>query len=97
MDESELAAFLPPREGELRALRARRVDGWVPLSEREARIEAATGFSRPPSYLLYPMLGMGIAYTPRTIARRTPIAWSTIRASTSSTRTANDDASRSSP
>jgi hypothetical protein len=101
MDEDELGSFLPPRETALRALRARRVDGWVPLGEREARIAAATGFSRPPSYLLYPMLGMGLAYTPRPVPRRTPIAWAdvrpSIRASTSSTRTASDGASRSSP
>lgn len=80
MDEDELGAFLPPREQQLRALRARKVDGWLPLDEREARIREATGFSRPPSYLLYPMLGLGIEWKPRAIVAASPMTWSDRRA-----------------
>ena len=79
MDEGELEAFLPPREASLRALRARKVEGWVPLEAREAQIARATGRSRPPSYLLYPMLGMGVAYTPRKVGARTPTTWAAAR------------------
>lgn len=80
MDEDELRQFLPPRESALRALRAPKVDGWLPLDEREERIRLATGFSRPPSYLLYPMLGLGIAWKPRAIAASSPMTWSDRRA-----------------
>ena len=75
MDVDELETFMPPHEAELRALHARRIESWVPLAEREERIRAATGFSRPPSYVLYPMLGMGLAYRPRTLPPHAPITW----------------------
>jgi hypothetical protein len=41
----------------LATVRTRPVDNWVPLAERERAIAAASGRHRPPSYLLYPLLG----------------------------------------
>ena len=54
-------AWVRARHRQLRALdsvRSRRVDGWVPLAERERRIAASTGRHRPPSYMLYLSLGL---------------------------------------
>jgi len=41
----------------LRAVRTAAVAGWQPLAERERALARRSGRHRPPSYLLYPMLG----------------------------------------
>jgi hypothetical protein len=41
----------------LAAVRTPAVAAWVPLAERERAIAAKSGRHRPPSYMLYPMLG----------------------------------------
>jgi len=42
----------------LRAVRTPPVADWQPLAERERAIARKTGRHRPPSYFLYPMLGL---------------------------------------
>ena len=43
--------------GRLRTVRTREVGDWLPLVQRERAIARRTGRHRPPSFLLYPMLG----------------------------------------
>ncbi len=75
LDVEELETFMPAREPELRALRARRVEGWVDLEDREERLYWDTGRSRPPSFLLYPLLASGAGYVPIAPEHVTPITW----------------------
>jgi hypothetical protein len=76
MDTDALERFLPPHEGELRALRAPRVVDWEPLGDREARIAKANGYGRPPSFFLYPFYGwLGHAHRPIAPEHPDSITW----------------------
>jgi hypothetical protein len=75
MDIAELETFMPAFEPSLRRLRAPRVDGWVDLDEREERLYWDMGRSRPPSWLLYPLLASGAGYLPIAPEHQVPITW----------------------
>jgi hypothetical protein len=76
MDLGALRAYLPLHEGALRALHARRVDPWEPLTAREERIARANGHGRPPSFVFYPLHGwFGPSHRPIAPAHPNPITW----------------------
>jgi len=76
MDLGLLQAYLPPYDATLRALRAHRVDPWEPLAAREARIARANGYSRPPSFVFYPLHGwLAGSHKPIAPAHTVPITW----------------------
>jgi hypothetical protein len=76
MNEDALSLLLPPYDATLRALRAPRVQEWEPLAPRSDRIARANGYSRPPSWVLYPLYGwLGPSHRPIAPAHPDPITW----------------------
>ena len=66
----------------LRSVKTDAVEPWLPLVERERVIAARTGRHRPPSFVLYPMLGFlrlnGERWIPAPPARASrPTTWAT--------------------
>ena len=76
IDMDAVLQFLPPHAAALHALRAPRVQPWEPLEARSARIALANGYSRPPSWLLYPLYPfLGPSHRPIAPAHPDPITW----------------------
>lgn len=81
MNIAALEAFMPPYRAALSRLRARRVADWVPCDEREEREFQESGYDRPPSFILYPMLSWRLAdWAPYTSHPLPPITWRERRA-----------------
>ncbi len=75
LDVQELETFMPARFAELHALRARRVEAWMDLDEREERTYQDTGRSRLPSFVLYPLMAAGSGYLPIAPEHVVPTTW----------------------
>ncbi len=58
MHRKEVAAMLALHGKALDGIRPQRVADWVPMEVQEERVAAQTGYERPPSFLLYPLLGL---------------------------------------
>jgi hypothetical protein len=79
--DADAVVALHPLE-RLRSVKTDVVDPWLPLVERERAIAARTGRHRPPSFVLYPMLGFlrlnGERWIPAPPARASqPTTWAT--------------------
>ena len=76
MDSDALERFLPPHEASLRALRTPRTPNWEGLAERESRIAKINGYSRPPSFIFYPLYGwLAPSHRPIAPAHPDPVTW----------------------